>query len=114
MITLAAVALVSCGRIGGTTFNAKPADIYSVMPSMADAQTVLGDSNWWASPPSFEVSPLDSATTPLNERFSVSQYYIHIGTAEQLVVRYTVYDKASSATTVMRELANALGPSPSN
>lgn len=114
LIALTALALVACGRIGGTTFNAKPADIYSAMPSMADARTVLGDSNWWASPPSFEVSPLDSATTPLNQRFSVSQYYLHLGTAEQLVVRYTVYDKASSATTVMKDLANALGPSPSN
>src|SRR5712692_10832313 len=106
--------LVACGRIGGSTVNAKPADIYSVMPSMADARTVLGDSNWWAGPPSFEVSPLDSATTPLNQRFSVRQAYLHIGTAERLLVRYTVYDKASSATTVMTNISHALGPSPSN
>lgn len=114
MVVVAAMTVGACGTIGGSTVNAKPADIYSVMPSMADARTVLGDSNWWAGPPSFEVSPLDSATTPLNQRFSVSQVYIHIGTAEQLVVRYTVYDKASSATTVMTNISNALGPSPSN
>ncbi|HEX9098869.1 MAG TPA: hypothetical protein VF956_05200 [Candidatus Dormibacteraeota bacterium] len=114
LITLAAIALVSCGRIGGSTFNARPADVYAVMPSMTDVRAVLGDNNWWEGPPSFQVSPLDSATAPLNVQYAVSQLYLHIGTAEELLVRYTVYDKTSSATSVMTEYSNAFGPSPSN
>jgi hypothetical protein len=115
LVSLASVLLVSCARPGsGGGTNALPADIYSVIPSVDDVRTVLGDSNWWASPPSFEVSPLNSATTPLNERFAVGQYYLHLGTAEQLFVRYTVYDTTTSATKRMSDIGTALGASPSS
>lgn len=115
LVSLTAVVLASCARLGsGGGSNAQPADIYSVIPSVADVRTVLGDSNWWASPPSFEVSPLNSSSVPLNVRFSISQYYLHLGTAEQLFVHYTVYDTTSSATKRMTDIGNAFGASPSN
>lgn len=115
LVALATLVLMSCAKLGsGGATNAIPADIYSVIPSVADVRALLGDSNWWVSPPSFEVSPLNSQSAPLNERFAVSQYYLHIGTAEQLFVRYTVYDSTTSATKRMTDVGNALGASPSN
>src|SRR6266851_4134716 len=46
-------------------------------------------------------------------RFSVAQRFLRIGTAEEFVVQYTVFDKTSSATTRMTGLQQALGASPS-
>ena len=105
----------ACGVLGsGGNSNATAADIYSTVPSLADVRTLMGDNNWWEGPPSFEVPPLNSDTVPVTQRYSVSQYYDHIGTAEQLLVRYTFYDLTSSATTQMTDLKNAFGTSPTS
>jgi hypothetical protein len=109
-VVVAAVALSACAK---ATFNARPADIYAAGPSEADVRVLLGDSNWWAGPPSFDVPPLDAATRPLTERYSVSREFLRLGTDEKLAIRYTVFDKASSATALMTDLRNALGASPS-
>jgi hypothetical protein len=115
LVALAALVTVSCTKLGSTGTNPQPADIYAAGPSVSVVQGLFGgDTNWWQGPPSFEVRPLDAATVPFTERFSITQNFLHLGTAEQLVVRYTVYDKTSSATTRMTDLQNALGLSPTN
>jgi len=81
------------------------------MPSQSDVRSLLGDSAWWAGPPSFEVDPLDSATTPATQKFAVSRLYLHLGTDEHLLARYTVMDKTSSATTLMTNLGARFGTS---
>jgi hypothetical protein len=110
MVVMATVAMSACAK---ATFNAKPADIYAGGLTEADVRKLLGDSNWWAGPPSFDVPPLDAATRPLNERFAVSQEYLRLGTDEQLLIRYAIFDKASSASALMTDLRNAFGASPS-
>jgi hypothetical protein len=115
LVVLAALVAVSCAKLGSTGTNAQPADIYAAGPNVSDVQGLFGgDNNWWQGPPSFEVRPLDAATLPFAERFSITQQFLHLGTAEQLLVRYTVYDKISSATTRMTDLQNALGLSPTS
>jgi len=106
--------LASCAQLGSGGFSGAPADLYTAVPSMADVRSLMGDNAWWASAPSFEVRPLDALTTPATERFSVSEDYLRMGTAEELFARYTVYDKTSSATTTMSDLQAAFGTSPSS
>lgn len=113
LIVIGAFAASSCTATRSGTFKGTPADIYSAIPSATAVKVLLGDANWWAGPPSFEVSPLNSATAPLNERFSVSQEFLRLGTAEELLVRYTVFDTASFATTAMTAYQTAYGTSPS-
>jgi hypothetical protein len=110
---VAITALVASCGLSGANFNPKPQDLYSIVPSEADVRSLLGDSAWWAGPPSFEVRPLDAETTPAQEKFSVSEDYLRMGTAEELFARYTVYDKTSSASTVMSNYKLAFGNSPS-
>lgn len=110
---MVAVVVASCG-LASTGFNGTPADVYSVIPSMSAVQKLLGDSNWWAGAPSFAVRPLDAETTPATQRFSVSQTYLHLGSSEALLARYTVYDMTSSAITAMSNLQTNLGASPSS
>ena len=74
----------------------------------------MGDSNWWQGPPSFGVRPLDAESISYTERFAITQRFIHVGTAEELLVRYTVFDKASSATGQMTTFQNSFGASPSS
>lgn len=112
LVAIAAIVMVSCTRTS-SSFNGTPMDLYAAGPAVTDIRTLFNDPNWWVGPPSFEVRPLDAETTPLNQRFSVSQQFIHIGTAEQFAVRYTVYDTTSSATAQMTALQNAYGTSPS-
>ncbi len=114
LVALAALVMVSCAKLGSTGSNPQPADIYAAGPNVSDVRGLFGgDANWWQGPPSFQVRPLDAATVSFTERFSVTQTFIHLGTAEQMVVRYTVYDKTSSATTQMTDLQIAFGLSPS-
>lgn len=109
LLALGATLLVSCARIGSGGFNGKPADIYAALPSAADVQTLFGDTNWWAGPPSFQVRPLDAGMMPETERFGLTQTYVHIGTAEAFIVIYTAYTTVSAATTIMTNLKNQYG-----
>lgn len=113
-VALTAVVLVSCVRIGSNGTNVRPADIYAGALSTSDVRTLFGDVNWWPGPPTFEVRPLDAGTTSFTERYSLSQLFLHLGSAEALAIRYTVYDKTSSATTVMTDYQNAYGASPTS
>ena len=111
LIALATLA-ASCSAVPGS-LNSKPADVYSIMPTQADVRSLMGDTAWWAGPPSFEVRPLDAETTPVQVKFSVSEDFERLGTAEDLFARYTVFDKVSSATTAMSNFQAAFGQSPS-
>lgn len=115
LLSLGAVLLVSCAKLGSSAgSNVQPADIYAAGPTVTDVRTLFGDNNWWPGPPSFGVRPLDAASTPNAQRFSVTQRFLHLGSAEALDVRYTVYDKATSATTQMTTVQNAYGASPTS
>ncbi len=103
-MTLAAIALVSCARPGAGSTTAQPADINAAGPTISDVRTLLGDSNWWQGPPSFGVRPLDASSLPDTVRFSLTQRFVHIGSAELFDVTYTVYDKVSTATTQMNTM----------
>lgn len=113
-VGVAAVLLASCAKLGTSSTNVQPADLYAAGPTQSDVRSLLGDSNWWAGPPSFAVRPLDASTTPYTERYSITQFFLRIGTAEEFVVRYTAYDKTSSATTAMTGYQNAYGASPTS
>jgi hypothetical protein len=112
LLALAAV-VGSCGIASGQ-LKTSPADLYSIMPSQSDIRSLLGDSTWWAGPPSFEVRPLDAETTPGAQKFAVSQDFRHVGSGEELFARYTLYDKTSSATSAMSDLQTAYGTSPTS
>jgi len=109
LVALVALA-ASCSVVPGS-LSAKPADVWSVMPSQADVRSLMGDSNWYAGPPSFEVEPLDAGTTPVTEKFGISQVYEHLGSDEKLVARYIVFDKTSSATGAMNDFQIIYGRS---
>src|SRR5260370_41457851 len=111
---LGAMVLVSCARIGSGGTSAQPAELYAAGPTVSDAGALVGDDIWWQGPPSFQVRPLDAERTSFTQRFSVAQRFLRIGTAEEFVVQYTVFDKTSSATTRMTGLQQALGASPSS
>jgi hypothetical protein len=110
LLVLAAIAVVSCTRLGSSGSNAQLADILAAGPTVADVRSMLGDSNWWQGPPSFEVRPLNAETTLRTVRFGMTQQFIHIGTAEGFLVHYTVYATTTAATTRMTDLQNVLGP----
>jgi len=116
--TLAAgvvVALVAgaCTRTIGTSsaVNPQPQDIYGAMPSTSDVSALLGDTNWRPEPPSFGVRPLDGASIPSNETFSVTQPFVHLGSAETFAVDYEVWSDTSSAKSHMTSVQSALGTS---
>src|SRR5207302_427516 len=88
------IARETCAAPGSATTSAKPMDVYAIAPSESDVRSLLGDSNWTETPPSFEVLPLDFATRNPLEQYSVSVRFIHLGTAEELFARYTLYDKS--------------------
>ena len=113
-IALGAVLLVSCARIGSGGTTAQPADIYAAGPTVTDVRALFGDNNWWPGTPSFEVRPLDAASTSFTQRFSITQRFLHIGSAEEFDVRHTVYDKVSSATARMKDVQGAFGASPTS
>jgi hypothetical protein len=113
IVAVGAVLMVSCTRTSPSA-TARPADIYAAAPTVADVRAMFADDNWWPGPPSFGVRPLDAETTSYTERFSITQRYIHIGSAEELVVRYTVFDTTSSATTQMTTWKNTFGASPTS
>ncbi len=111
MAAVAALALLAgaCTRGATGATNAKPPDLYAATPSLSDIRTLLGDSNWWPGPPSFGVRPLDGASMSLKERFSVTQHFVHVGTAETFVVDYTLWNTTSAATSYMSGIQTALG-----
>jgi hypothetical protein len=104
----------ACTRTVNTsssTISAQPQDLYGAMPSVADVSALLGDDNWRPGPPSFGVRPLDTATMPFTEKFTVTQPFLHIGSAETFFVDYEVWNDSSAARTHMSSAQTALGTS---
>ena len=110
-LLLIGVIAASCASSSSGQTSAKPGDLYSVIPTQADVRKLMGDSTWWAGAPSFEVRPLNAETSFASEKYSVSQLFIHLGTAEELIARYTLFDKSSSATSTMSDLQKFYGTS---
>ena len=104
------VVLSACTRTSASA-NIRPPDLYAGGLTVGDVRALLGDTNWWPGPPSFGVRPLNSAMTPIHERFSVTQRFAHIGTTETFVAQYTLWDTTSSATTQMTTIQTAFGTS---
>jgi hypothetical protein len=113
-LSLVALLAGACTRtISGApgSTNAQPQDLYSAMPSASDVGSLLGDDNWRPGPPSFGVRPLDVASMPVTEKFTVTQPFLHLGSAETFVVNYEVWNDASAAKTHMNGVQTALGTS---
>ena len=110
---LAVVASACAIRPSSVGSNVRPSDFYGANPTLADVRSLMGDSNWWPGPPSFGVPPLDSATTPFNQKFHVITRFAHLGTAETLDIEYTLWNSTSSATTQMTNIQSAFGTSAS-
>ena len=112
---LAALALIAsaCTRTvnTSTSINAQPQDLYGAMPSVSDVGALLGDDNWRPGPPSFGVRPLDIASMPFTERFTVTQPFLHVGSAETFFVDYEVWNDAGAAKSHMSSVQSALGTS---
>ena len=116
MAAAAAIAVLAtaCTRPGTTaTINAQPADLYAATPSLSDVRALLGDDNWWPGPPAFGVRPLDVGSMPFTEKFTVTQSYVHIGSAETFAIAYALWDTASAAKTRMTDVQTAFGTSAS-
>ncbi len=91
--------------------NAQPADLYGAAPSLADVRELLGDVNWWPGPPSFGVRPLDVASMPFSEKFSITQPFVHFGSAETFVVELSMWSATSTASSRMTTVQSAFGTS---
>jgi hypothetical protein len=81
------------------------------MPSLSDVSALLGDDNWRPGPPSFGVRPLDVATMPFTEKFTVTQPFVHLGTAETFFVDYEAWNDSGAAKSHMTSVQTALGTS---
>jgi hypothetical protein len=111
---LIVVFAAACGRAtASSSTSTKPLDLYAAEPSPADVKAMLGDNNWWPGPPSFGVRPLDSASTPMSQRFRVTQRFAHIGTSETFDVAFTQWSSTATATTQMNDIKTGLGQSAS-
>jgi hypothetical protein len=112
---MAAVVLLAgaCTRTlnPSSTINAQPQDLYWAMPSASDVGALLGDDNWRPGPPSFGVRPLDGASMPFTEKFTVTQPFVHIGSAETFFVEFEVWNDTGAAKTHMNSVQSALGTS---
>src|SRR5260370_8218241 len=96
---LGAMVLVSCARIGSGGTSAQPAELYAAGPTVSDVRALFGDDNWWQGPPSFQVRPLDAATTSFTQRFSVAHRFLRISTAQEFLLLYTVSDDTPPRST---------------
>jgi len=107
-----AIALAACGRASSNNSGPSVATVYSGRVVLNDLNPVVRDlPSWWDGPPTFDVKPLNSATRPDVERFAVVVRFSHVGTGEQIRLRYQVYDTTAYATALMTAEQNALGTS---
>lgn len=109
-LLLVAVTLASCAK--STSSNATPNNIWAIVPTQDDVRRLMGDTNWYQGPPTFDVPPLDAATRSLDVPYGLRIAYLHIGTDEQLVASYNVFSTNSTATTFMNDLVTAHSADP--
>ena len=112
---IAALALLTaaCTRTISTssTINAQPQDLYGAMPSASDVGALLGDVSWRPGPPSFGVRPLDVASMPFTEKFTVTQPFLHLGSSETFFVEYEMWADTGAAKSHISSVQSALGTS---
>jgi hypothetical protein len=99
----------ACTRASSGSISAQPPDLFAAMPSLIDVRTLLGDENWWPGPPAFAVRPLNSSSMSLSEKFSVTQPFVHVGSAETFEVEFTLWNATAASKTYMTNFQNALG-----
>jgi hypothetical protein len=110
-LAILAMLAVACTRASSGSISAQPPDLYAALPSLSDVRTMLGDDAWWPGPPSFAVRPLGSASMASNEKFGVTQTYVHIGSAETFGIDYTLWNATTASKTYMSNVQTALGTS---
>lgn len=108
LIAAGAVLLVACGP-ASSSVTTRPSTLFAAIPTQSDVRKLMGDSNWYAGPPSFDVPPLNSASRPASQRFAIGNFYIHVGTAEEIAALYSVYDTTTAANTVMSSFQTTYG-----
>lgn len=81
------------------------------MPSASEVSTLLGDDSWRPGPPSFGVRPLDVASMPFTEKFTVTQPFLRLGSSETFSVDYELWNDTSAAKSHMSGVQTALGTS---
>jgi len=91
----------SAGSGGGT-----PEQIYAARPTVQEVRTALGSETWRPATPSFRIRPLGLPMMSEVEKFGVTQHFIHVGSSEQLVVDYSVWNTTQYATTLFTVLQN--------
>jgi hypothetical protein len=115
VLALALLALVSAGAcrniLPGSSSggSARVIDVYAASPTAADAHSLLGGGEWWTGAPTFALRPLDAATMASAVHYQVIRRYANVGTAETWRIVYSEFDSASSATTVVTNIANNAG-----
>lgn len=109
VLALIAVIAGACAKPFASGAAPKPLDVFAASPSTSDVSSMLGGGDWWTGPPTFGIRPLDVASVPANENYSVTRRFLRLGTAESWQVRYTEFDKTSSATSLMTTVENSVG-----
>lgn len=89
----------ACTRsTGPSNAGGTPDQIYAAGPTVQDVRSALGSNTWWPVTPSFHIRPLDLPNMSDGESFAITQHFVHVGSAEQLVIDYIVWAQTSYAT----------------
>lgn len=89
--------LAGCTRTSGANSGGTPDQVYAAGPSAQDVRSTLGSDTWWPSTPSFQIRPLGLPSMPDQVRFDITQRFIHVGSSEQLIADYQVWNTTSNA-----------------
>jgi hypothetical protein len=109
-VVLAAVVIGACAR-SPSTIHVSPQEIYASGLPTDTMQSLLGGTDWWPGPPSFEVRPLKIETMPQQIEFSITSRYQNIGSSDTFEVLTQVWDSTTSASAHMSGVQNLLGTS---
>ena len=96
LLLIALFFATACAKSSLSQIHFSSDDLFAAGLSDSEVSGLLG-SDWWPEPPTFAVPPLDAATTPAELLFAINQQFGHLGTMEKLGIRYSAYDKSSSA-----------------
>lgn len=97
MVVVALLLVAGCTRGNNSSSGGTPDQIYAAGPSTDDVRSSLGSDTWWPSTPSFQIRPLGLPTLPDNVRFDITQHFVHVGSSEQLIAEYQVWDTSTNA-----------------
>src|SRR5262245_16166170 len=103
-MVLALIGVAGCTRSSKSGGGATPDQVYAAGPSVQDVRATLGSDTWWEGTPSFMIRPLGLPTMSQNTKFEITQHFVHIGTAEQFVADYLVFNSSSTATTLFNNI----------